>query len=113
MQAIARCEELKSNGFFLTFLQEKDLKLFTQKQKDMEKLKDKIKSRPYTQLTTFNGSAKVFLQPGSHSQKFCNTMNDYVDSYEILQRAMINVSKELSTKASDFLATVEEMQRLT
>jgi hypothetical protein len=40
-------------------------------------------------------------------------MNDYVDSYEILQRAMINVSKELSTKASDFLATVEEMQRLT
>ena len=31
MQAIARCEELKSNGFLLTFLQEKDLKLFTQK----------------------------------------------------------------------------------
>ena len=40
-------------------------------------------------------------------------MNDYVDSYEILQRAMINVSKELSVKSADFLATVEEMQRLT
>jgi len=40
-------------------------------------------------------------------------MNDYVDSYEILQRAMINVSKELTVKSSDFLATVEEMQRLT
>jgi hypothetical protein len=40
-------------------------------------------------------------------------MNDYVDSYEILQRAMINVSKELSMKASDFLSTIEEMQRLT
>ena len=64
-------------------------------------------------MTTFNGSAKVFLQQGSHSQKFCNTMNDYVDSYEILERAMINVSKELSVKAADFLATVEEMQRLT
>ena len=36
-------------------------------------------------------------------------MNDYVDSYEILQRAIINVSKELSVKASDFLSTVEEM----
>ena len=40
-------------------------------------------------------------------------MSDYVDSYEILQRALINVSKELSLKAADFLSTVEEMQRLT
>jgi hypothetical protein len=36
-------------------------------------------------------------------------MADYVDSYEILERAMITVSKELSVKAADFLTTVEEM----
>ena len=48
LQAIARCEELKSNGFLLTFLQEKDLKLFTQKQKEMEKQKEVIKARPFT-----------------------------------------------------------------
>jgi hypothetical protein len=40
-------------------------------------------------------------------------MSDYVDSYEILQRAIINVSKELNAKASDFLSSLEEMQRLT
>lgn len=79
----------------------------------MEKAKEQIKARPYEELTTFNGSAKVFLQQGSHSSKFCHTMNDYTDSYVILQRAMINVSKELSVKAADFLSTVEEMQRLT
>jgi hypothetical protein len=28
LQAIARCEELKSNGFLLSFLQEKDFKVF-------------------------------------------------------------------------------------
>jgi hypothetical protein len=48
LQAVARCEELKSNGFLLSFLSEKDLKLFTQKQKDMEKQKEKIRSRPFT-----------------------------------------------------------------
>jgi hypothetical protein len=61
LQAIARCEELKSNGFLLTFLGEKDVKLLAQRQKEMEKKKEAIKSRPFTDLTTFNGSAKVFL----------------------------------------------------
>ena len=40
-------------------------------------------------------------------------MNDYAESYQILQRAMIQVSKDLTTKAQDFLSTIEEMQRLT
>lgn len=48
LQAVARCEELKSNGFLISFLSEKDLKLFTQKQKDMEKQKEKIRARPFT-----------------------------------------------------------------
>jgi hypothetical protein len=61
LQAIARCEELKSSGFLMCFLSEKDLKIFTNRQKDMEKAKEKIKNRPFQELTTFNGSAKVFL----------------------------------------------------
>jgi hypothetical protein len=32
----------------ISFLSEKDLKLFTQKQKDMEKQKEKIRARPFT-----------------------------------------------------------------
>ena len=40
LQAIARCEELKTNKFLLCFLSEKDFKVFQKVQKDMEKMKE-------------------------------------------------------------------------
>jgi hypothetical protein len=40
MQAILRCEELKTCKFLLTFLSQADVKIFTKVQKDAEKIKE-------------------------------------------------------------------------
>jgi PX domain len=40
LQAISRCEELKTNKFLLSFLAEKDLKTFQKVQKEHEKMKE-------------------------------------------------------------------------
>lgn len=89
LQAIARCEELKTNKFLLSFLAEKDLKTFQKVQKEHEKMKEQLKQRPFTDLVTFSGTAKIYVQSGGPSQKFSHQTNDYAESYQILQRAMI------------------------
>lgn len=89
LQAIARCEELKTNKFLLSFLAEKDLKTFQKTQKEIEKQKEQLKARPFTDLVTFSGTAKVYIQAGGPSSKFSQQMNDYAESYQILERAMI------------------------
>jgi hypothetical protein len=61
LQAIARCEELKTNKFLLSFLAEKDLKTFQKTQKEIEKQKEQLKARPFTDLVTFSGTAKVYI----------------------------------------------------
>lgn len=112
MSAIARCEELKTSKFLLIFLSEPDIKVFQKAQKDAEKIKDQIKNRPFEDLVTLSGNAKIFLQPSSSGAKFCNNLTDIVDNYQILYREIINCSKELTEKAADFSSTFHQMKRL-
>lgn len=112
LQAIVRCEELKTSKFLLTFLSQADVKEFTKTQKEADKIKEQIKNRPFEELVTMNGNAKVVIIPNSNCSKFCERLPDIVDNYQILYREIINCSKELSEKALDFSATFHQLQRL-
>ena len=51
----------------LSFLAENDPKTMQKVLKDIEKTKEQLKSRPFTDLVTFSGTAKVYIQPGGPS----------------------------------------------
>lgn len=112
LQAISRCEELKTSKFLLTFLSECDIKEFQKVVKEAYKIKEHIKSRPFNDLVTLTGSAKVVILPNSACQKFCTNLSDIAENYQILWRETISCSKELSEKAMDFAATFQQLQRL-
>ena len=54
----------------------------------------------------------MFLLPSGHSSKFCQQMNDYTETYSILYREIILLSKELTEKSVDFASKLNSMQRL-
>lgn len=109
LQAIARCEELKTSKFLLTFLSEPDIKVYQKYQKEAEKIKDIIKNRPFEELVTLSGHAKVIIVPNSACSRFCTNLNEIAENYQILWRETINCSKELSEKAMDFAATFQQL----
>ncbi|TNV73396.1 hypothetical protein FGO68_gene7261 [Halteria grandinella] len=112
LQAIVRCEELKTSRFLFTFLSEQDVKLFQKVQKDAERLKDQIKNRPFEELVTFSGAAKVIVQPGSGSERFNKMLNETTENYQTLYREAINCAKTLHEQAMGFSASFHSMKRL-
>lgn len=79
LQAIIRCEELKTCKFLLTFLKEADVKVFTKAQKDAEKIRDQLKNRPQSDMVTINGVGKLFIS--RNCQVFCESHQDVTDIY--------------------------------
>lgn len=99
MQAIGRSEELKSSFYLIEFVTQIDTKKFGKDSKNH--LKQNF-GKQLSDLVTKTGSVKV--QMGSDSAAFCSRMGDYVDSYEILYKEMIDCSKEINFKSQE-LAT--------
>jgi len=110
MQAVLRCEELKTCKFLLTFLSQADVKIFTKVQKDAEKIREQLKNRNFNDLVTINGVGKLFIS--RNCQTFCETNMDITDFYFKLYREIIDCSKELAEKAQDFAATFHQLQKM-
>jgi len=79
LQAISRCEELKSSLFLISFLETKDLKEWQKSIKIYEKAKY---GRSMCELITKEGEAGVQLI--QNSSVFATKMQNFADSYQIL-----------------------------
>jgi len=90
LQAVCRSETLKASNFLVDFLQVDDLKLFQKIVKDQEKVKY---GKALTDLVMQTGQARV--QPTEQASKFSGKMLDYIDSYQILYKEIVECSKEI------------------
>jgi hypothetical protein len=71
-------------------------------------VKDQIRNRPFEDLVTLSGQAKVIINSGN-VESFCKNMNFINENYHTLYREIINISKELADKAEDFSSTFHSM----
>lgn len=101
LSAITRCEELKSSKFLVEFLSETDVKKFQKAHKEFEKIKY---GRYLPDLTTAKGEAKVKMT--ANSAAFCTKMFDYVDSYQILYKEIIECAKEINDRSQELACTM-------
>ena len=106
MQAIARSEELKSSVFLVEFLTQVDQKKFT---KDQKKFLKENFGRTLNDFANKNGMLRV--QMDSKSAAFCSKMGDFIETYEILFKEMIECSKEINMKSQELATQMFAMHK--
>ena len=106
LQALCRCDEFKSDPFFVDWLKNDDVKAFEKLKKELEKQKF---IRSMVNVRTQQG--RVPAQMVSNSAVFCSKMTDFTDSYQILYNEVIECAKEINEKSQALASTMHAMQK--